>query len=280
MLRVVVDSTADVPPVLRASGALTVVPVLLHRGDETLRDDVDISRDAFYAWLTQADALPRTAAPTVGMFADALRVAAADGASVLVITVSQALSATYGAACQAAALLPAAHIAVLDSRSIALPITYLALEALRLADAGETLPDIVAQLERRRSQTMALVALDTLHYLERGGRIGRVAALLGGLLDIKPVLAVADGTLRAVDRPRTRRRALERLVELAAAQAPFSRLDVMYTTEPDVADRLADACAAAGLLPRARIGLVQIGAVLGAHAGPGALAITALRSPT
>jgi hypothetical protein len=164
MLRVVVDSAAGMLPALR------VAPALSHRGDEALRDGVAISRDARHAGLTHAAAARGSAA--------------AAGAPALAVTVSQAL-------------MPAAQLAVLDSRSIALPIGSL-----------------------------------------------------------------APG----------------RLAELATAQAPLSRLDAMHSTEPDVAERPADGCAAAGLHPRAQTGLVQIGA-MPAHAGPGAPAITALRSP-
>ncbi|HMP41950.1 MAG TPA: DegV family protein [Roseiflexaceae bacterium] len=275
-LHIVVDSTADVPPDLRSINRISVVPVLLHRGNQTLRDDIDISRDAFYAWLMSGDRHPQTAAPTVAMFEEVFGELAADGSPILSISVAATLSATYTAACQAAQRLPGAQIVCIDSGSIAMPLSYLALAAADAARAGATLTEVVALVEQLRQQLTAYVALDTLRYLERGGRISRIQALVGGMLDLKPILEVRDGTIRAVERLRSRRRVAERLIEHARARGRYAELSVMYTTDRAAAAELADQCAAAGLMVRERIRSVQIGAVLGAHMGPGALAVTGM----
>lgn len=273
MITVVVDSTADVPPDLRESAGLRVVPVLMLRAGETLRDDVDISRDEYYAWLAESDEPPKTSAPTVGMFAEAF---AAAGGETLAITLAGDLSATHAAAVQAAQL-AGPRVRCVDSRTIGMPITYLALAAARAIAEGASLDEAAALVERLRERAVVLVALDTLRYLEKGGRISKVRALLGGILNVKPVLEVRDGAVTALEQVRTWRRVPPRLVELAQARGPFAELSVQYTTDRAAAERLADGCAAAGLLARERIHVVQVGSVLGTHVGPGALGITGLK---
>ncbi len=275
-VRIVVDSTADIPPDVRAMHDIHVVPVLLHRNGETLRDDIDISRDEYYRWLAEHDTLPTTSAPPVGMFEQVFRELTRDGGAVLSLSVAAGLSATYGAAVQAARLVPEARIVCVDSHSIAMPIAYLALAAARCLAQGATLDEAVALVETLRDRTVAYVSLQTLRYLERGGRISRTRALLGTLLDVKPVLEVRDSQVLPVERVRTWRRVPPRLLELAQARGAYQELSVVYTTGRDEAETLADACAAAGLLERDRIRTVQIGAVLGTHMGPGALGITGL----
>lgn len=273
---IVVDSTADIPTDLRAELGIHVVPVLLHRGGETLRDDIDITRDEYYRWLAEHETLPTTSAPSVGMFEEAFRELTRDGGAVLSISVAADLSATYNAAVQAARMLPAARIVCVDSHSIAMPIAYLAFAAARRLAQGASLDDAVALVEQLRSRTVAYVSLQTLRYLERGGRISKTRALLGTLLDVKPILEVRDSQVLPVERVRTWRRVPPRLLELAQTRGAYQELSVVYTTDRAEAAALADACAAAGLLERDRIRTVQIGAVLGTHMGPGALGITGL----
>lgn len=275
-VKIVVDSTADIPPDLRAQYGIRVVPVLLHRGGETLRDDIDIGRNEYYRTLSDYETLPTTSAPSVGMFEEVFRELTQDGGAVLSISVAADLSATYNAAVQAARLLPDARIACVDSHSIAVPMTYLALAAARRIADGASLDEAVALVETLRTRTVAYVALQTLRYLERGGRISRTRALLGTLLDVKPVLEVRDSQVLPVERIRTWRKVPPRLLELAQARGAYQELSVVYTTDELEASALADACADAGLLAREQIRLVQIGAVLGTHMGPGALGITGL----
>ena len=275
-VHIVVDSTADIPADARAAYHIHVVPVLLHRQGETLRDDIDISRDEYYRWIAEHDELPTTSAPSVGMFEEVFRELTRDGGAVLSISVAAGLSATYNAAVQAARLVEGARIICVDSHSIAMPIAYLALAAAHRLAQGATLEEAVALVETLREQTVAYVALQTLRYLERGGRISRTRALLGTLLDVKPILEVRDSQVLPVERVRTWRRVPARLLELVQARGAYQELSVVYTTNRVEAESLADACAAAGLLARDRIRTVQIGAVLGTHMGPGALGITGL----
>ncbi len=143
MIRIVVDSTSDIPADLRAAHRITVVPVLLIRDGETLRDEIDISRDAFYEWLGATERLPSTSAPSVGMFAEQFRALAHAGDQIISISLAGNLSATYASACQAAELvrseLPDAQIACVDSTNIGMPLSFLAVAAAEAA-ARVTLP--------------------------------------------------------------------------------------------------------------------------------------------
>jgi len=276
LIKIVVDSTADIPPDLRAEYGIAVVPVLVQFGAETLRDGVDITRDEFYARLVESQSLPKTAAPSVGMFVEEFRRLAADGSELLSLSLAGTLSATFTAARQAAQLVEGARIECVDSSVVAMPLTYLACAAARAARAGHSLDEVGAEVAALRTRMVLLVALDTLHYLEKGGRIGRVRALLGTMLNVKPILEVRDAQVHPVEQARTWRRVPPRLVELMQARGSFDELSVQYTTDHADAEQLADLCAAAGLMERDRIRIVQAGAVLGAHVGPGALALTGM----
>lgn len=276
MIKVVVDSTADMPPQVLAANDITAVPVLIQFGNETLRDGLDIDKDEFFRRMAEADVLPRTAAPSVGMFEEAFRRLSADGSEILSISLAGGLSATFGAARQAAALVEGARITCFDSMTTTAPMGYLAVAAARAARAGRTLEEIVTLLEELRERVVLYVALDTLRYLEKGGRIGRMRALLGTMLSVKPILEVRHSEVLPVEQVRTWKRVPQRMIELMAGRGPVEQLTVLYTAGRDQALQLADMTAAAGLLSREQIQVVQAGAALGCHTGPGALGLAGL----
>jgi DegV family protein with EDD domain len=276
LIKIVVDSTADIPAALREQYDITVVPILAQFGDQTFRDGVDITRDEFYDRLIASPEPPKTAAPSVGMFEETFRHAAADGSQVLSISVAGALSGTYNAARQGAQLVEGAQIECVDSQTATMPFGFLALHAAKAIRGGASLEDAVALIERLRTRTVLYVALDTLRYLEKGGRIGRMRALLGTLLSVKPIMEVSNAEIIPIEQVRTSRRVPPRLVELGQARGEFTDLAVLYTTTRDTAEQMADLCAAIGLMPRAQIGVVQATGVLGVHTGPGALGLAGI----
>jgi DegV family protein with EDD domain len=276
LIKIVVDSTADIPAALRDKYDITVVPVLAQFGNQTFRDDVDITRDEFYARLIDSPEPPKTAAPSVGMFEEAFRRVAADGSEILSISVAGALSGTYNAALQAAQMLEGARIACVDSRTATMAFGLLALRAADAIRAGASLDEAVVLAEQLRSRAVLYVALDTLRYLEKGGRIGRMRALLGTMLSVKPILEVRNAEIVPVEQVRTSRRVPPRLAELAQARGAFEDLAVLYTTTRDAAEQMASLCAAAGLMPREQIHVVQASGVLGVHTGPGALGLAGI----
>jgi DegV family protein with EDD domain len=276
LIKIVVDSTADVPADIRAEYRISVVPVLVQFGRETLRDDIDITRDQFYTRLVESAEPPKTAAPSVGMFEEVFRELSSDGSEILSISLAGALSGTFAAAQQAAQMVEGARIACVDSLTVAMPLTYMAVAAARAVRAGRTLDEIVTLVEALRPRMVLYVALETLRYLEKGGRIGRVRALLGTMLSVKPILEVRDAQAIPVEQVRTWRRVPPRLVELMQGRGILDELSVQYTTGREDAEQLAGLCVAAGLMARDRIRIVQAGAVLGTHVGPGALALTGM----
>lgn len=276
MINVVVDSTADIPPDVRADYGITVVPLLVQFGRESLRDDIDITRDQFYARLVESEELPKTSAPSVGMYEEIYRRLTADGGEVISISVASNLSATYGSSYQAAQMVDGARIACVDSHTVAMPLTYMAIAAAQAAREGCSLAEIVAMVEAMRPRMLVYVALDTLHYLEKGGRIGRTRALLGTMLSVKPILEVRNAEVQPVEQVRTWKRVPPRMVELVRARGAFDELSVLYTTDRQAGEHLADLCAANDLMARERIRVAQAGATLGTHVGPGALGITGM----
>jgi DegV family protein with EDD domain len=276
LIKIVVDSTADIPAALREQYDITVVPVLAQFGNETFRDDTDLTRDEFYARLIASPEPPTTAAPSVGMFEEAFRRLAADGREVLSISLAGALSGTYNAARQGAQLVEGARIVCVDSQTATMPFGFLALHAAKAIRSGASLEEAVALIEQLRTRTVLYVALDTLRYLEKGGRIGRMRALLGTMLSVKPILEVRNAEIVPIEQVRTSRRVPPRLVELGQSRGDFTDLAVLYTTTRDTAEQMADLCAAMGLMPRAQILIVQATGVLGVHTGPGALGLSGI----
>jgi DegV family protein with EDD domain len=276
VIKLVVDSTADLPHALYREYDITVVPVLAQFGAETLRDDIDFTRDEFYTRLVASPEPPKTAAPSVGMFETAFRSLADAGHQILSLSLAGGLSGTYNAARQAAALVEGATITCVDSYTVTMPLGFLTLKAAQAIRDGATLDQAAALVERLRMNSMLFVAFETLRYLEKGGRIGRMRALLGSMLSVKPIMEVRLSEVLPLEQVRTWKRVPPRMIELAQARGSFDQLGVLYTTTRGSAEQLADLCAAAGLMPREQIYVQQAGGVLGTHAGPGALGLAGL----
>ena len=266
---VVTDSAADLPPGLASGAGVTVVPLLVTFGEREYRAGIDMTPEEFWRRLTEPGApFPRTAACAPGAFRDAFEHLFAAGAeSVVCVTVGAKLSATLESARLARAALPERDIRLVDSASASMGQGMLALLAAELASAGATADAVIAELERRRHDGRLYVALDTLEYLRRGGRISAAQAAIGAALSIKPIITVEDGVVATADRVRTRRAARARLIELLTAR-PIERLVVIHGAAPEVGEFAAELADRAGLdesaVPRA-----LIGPAVGAHLGPG-----------
>ena len=269
--RVVTDSTADVPPEWRERYGLEVVPLNVIFGSESFRDGVDLTSDQFFEKLERSPSLPTTSAPSPGDFAAVYERLSKECEGVVSIHIGSNLSATAEAARVGASAVEGFPVHVIDSRTTAMPVALLC----RAAAESASLDEAVRAVEERIPKTKVLALLDTLKYLEKGGRIGRAQYLVGSLLDFKPIVGLFDGAVQAVDRVRTWRRALARLVELAKADLPVEALYVMYSTVPEDAERVRAELAQE--LPDLEIGLGRIGAVLGTHVGPRAMGLTYIR---
>jgi DegV family protein with EDD domain len=268
---IVTDSTADLPPQLTASRSITVIPLTLNFGGKSLLDGVDIRPEDFYRELPLATAHPTTSQPSPGRFAEAYTALLADHAAVLSIHISQKLSGTYESARQAADMTDPKRVKVVDSENVSMSLGLLTLAASALASSGAGADAIEAKVLEMKRHVQTYFSVATLEFLRRGGRIGRASALLGSVLQVKPVLCIRDGLVTPLERVRTFDRALNRIVELTKEVDRGQGVCVIVGH----ADALADAeRIAAELDPIAETLMIQpLGPVVGAHAGPGVVGV-------
>lgn len=277
MVKVVVDSTADIPAEWREQFDISIVPLFVRFGEETFRDGVDITRDEFYTRLVTSDSMPATATPTPGAFVEVYERLAQETDAILSIHLSGKLSSTVEVARQAAAMVPQVRIAVVDSQYIAMVMVYMAIAASEAARAGASLDELIHLVDDIRQRSVLYVGLDTLRYLEKGGRIGKVRAFLGTLLNVKPIIVLRDGENQPLEQARTHKRMLVRMAELAHAHGPLEKLAVLYTSNRETGETLADHLTQVCHFPRERIDVVQMGGVIGTHVGPGGIGVVAIR---
>jgi DegV family protein with EDD domain len=271
-LRIVTDSTADLPLAVTRQFAITVVPVSVLFGDEELRDGIDITSEQFFRRLPRAPQLPTTSQPAPGMFREAYLQLIAEGATeILSIHVSGKLSGTIESARQAASAVRGAHIEILDSGFVSGGLGLAVLSAAAAAQSGRSLAGVVELVREQLTRTHLFFVLDTLEFLRRGGRIGRAAEMLGTLIRLKPILEVKNGEVLPAARARTRRRAVEELLDMVSALRPLEQSAVFHAAGPDdleyVTARLQ------GFAPGARVLVGELGPAVGAHTGPGTIGV-------
>ncbi|MEX0749913.1 MAG: DegV family protein [Dehalococcoidia bacterium] len=265
---IVTDSTACIPPQVVQRYGIEVVPVHIIFGGRTFADAM-LPDDEFYALLRSSRERPTTAAPSPGMFLDAIARAARRADSVLCITVSAQFSAMYDAARQAIAMLmsesPDADIRIIDSRNAAMAQGFVVIEAARLAHAGASIEDVMARAQDMTARVTLLAMLDTLEFLARGGRVPRVAAWAAGLLQMKPIVRFSASDIKLAARTRTRRRALERIAAMTvdAAHGRRIHLAVHHADAEALRDRLV------GALNVEESFVTEFTQVMGVHTGPG-----------
>ena len=275
MVAVVTDSTAYLPDGLAAERGITVVPLQVTMGDRTAHEGVDLTPAEFAAWITGAGRRATTSQPAPAAFAAAFE--GCGQREIVSVHLSGALSGTVGAAAAAASSC-GASVRVVDSGQTGMGLGFAVLAAASVAAAGGSLDDVAAAAERAARATRTLFYVDTLEYLRRGGRIGAAAALVGTALSVKPLLHIADGSIAPLEKVRTASKAIARLEDLAVAEAgegPVS-VAVHHLASADRAATLADRLRAR-LPALVDLYVTEIGAVVGAHTGPGMLAVVVHR---
>ncbi len=275
-IRIVTDSSADLPTDSARRWDITVVPCNVVLGDVSYKDGVELSPDEFYRRMESSPRPPTTSQPSIADFQAVYQGLLAQGHQIVSIHVSGKLSGTVNAAERAReALGPdlSGVVAVVDSRLASLCLGLVALSAAELAGQAASPEQLAEQVRAGLPKSHGYFLVDTLEYLQKGGRIGKAQAFLGTLLSVKPILTIQDGEAHPVERQRNRVRALARLVELASGLAPLSKLGVIYSTEPEQAAALRHSLAGAGLLPEDQIIVSQFGATLGTYLGPRALGV-------
>ena len=274
MVRIVTDSTADLTPEQQRDAGITVVPLNVHFGDQVFRDHVDLSTDEFFRRLKASSQLPRTSQPSVGTFEEAYRTLLAGGGEIVSVHLSSKVSGTFNSALMAAQSVGDGKIDVVDSLSTSMALGFMALEGAKLAKAGRDRRTVADCLQGLVPKARVICVVDTLTYLERGGRIGKARALLGSLLNVKPILQLKDGEVVPLGRARGRPQALNRLVELLERDGKVSQLAIMHGAATADAEQLRERVAST--YPGVDIQLTEIGAVLGTHTGPGVIGFTYL----
>lgn len=270
-IRVVADSACDLPEELVAQHRLTIIPLTIRFGTEEL---ADVGPKDFWVKCRQSPTLPETAAPSPGAFVEAFRRLAAEGADGIVcINLASKFSATFQSAQAAARDLSELKVVVIDSTSVSLGQGLLVVGAARLAEEGKSLDEVAAYVTGATSRVKVYGVLDTLDNLKKGGRIGGAQALLGSMLAIKPVIEIRDGVVHEESKQRTRGRSLQYLatkVIEAAGAGKVSELGIMHGDASDI-DRFIDLVAPTVPKDKMLVGLV--GAVIGTHAGPGVIGV-------
>ncbi len=269
---IVTDSTADLLPAIQQRCAM--VPLVVNWDNQTFRDKIDLTTAEFYRRLRSSRTLPKTGAPSVAAFESSFREQLERHDAVVSINLASRLSATCDVARQAARSVDPERIHVVDSGSVSICIAWLVERAADMAEAGRGAAEIVAELEQARSRLRILALLETLEFLQRGGRIGRARALAGTLLNVKPILSVRDGEVAPVERVRTMQGALRRLVELVAGLGPIERIGVIDGDAADNASEVARQLQAR--YSRLTIDRGELGPVVGTHGGPGLVGVAVL----
>ncbi len=271
-IRIVTDSSADLPADLVQKHQITVLPCYVVVDDQTFKDGVDILADDFYVRLQSKGRTPTTAQPTVADFQEVYRDLVGRGDQLISIHVSGKLSGTLNSAEQAkASLEDGAPVEIIDSQLASIPLGLAALDAAVIAAEGGDYLEVAAKVRQGLTSHHGLFALDTLEYLQKGGRIGKARAFMGSVLNVKPILRLQDGEAHPVERPRSRERAMRRLVELAQDLAPVRRLAVIYSTDPERMAALKQDLT--GLVPADQIIEARFGSTLGTYIGPDALGV-------
>ena len=274
------DSACDLQDAEVAAAGIGVIPLLVTFGDETFRAGTDLSSAAFWDRMVAPGApFPKTAAASPGEFKEAYEAAFGAGAEAIVsIHVAAELSGTMKSAQIARAMLPDREIHVVDSRAVSMAEGLLVRLGVELAAEGRPAADIAEILESRANDIVIYVALETLEYMKKGGRISGAQAAIGTLLSVKPIVVVKDGVVGSTDRPRTRSKARARLLELIGDR-PIERLSILHSITPDVEAFRDRVLVSFPDLDPAAVTIELVGPSVGPHVGPGCVGAVILYRP-
>lgn len=276
-IAIVTDSTCDIPREAAEKAGITIVPLSVIHGEKSYLDGLDLTPATFYPLLKSSNALPTTSQPSPAQFQATYERVLETASEIVSIHISSELSATPSSARMAAEAIGAGRIHVVDSGFVSYALGLQVLQAANLAREGLTAQQLVDRLGRMRSSMELVFTLDTLHYLQKGGRIGLASALLGTVLGIKPVLRVEDGHLVPAGKARGTKAALTSVVDLLESRYGKERVMVAvgHGAAPENASLLGD-MVLARLNVEGPVGTFEIGAVVGTHAGPGTAGVVAL----
>ncbi|MFH1484455.1 MAG: DegV family protein [Chloroflexota bacterium] len=271
-VKVVTDSTCDLPAETAEALGITVVPLTVQFGSTSYRDGLDLGPDEFFLKLAHASTLPTTSQPSGGDFAATYEALAQETDEILSIHISAKLSGTHSSALVGRQAVTAnCRIEIIDSLQASMGLGLIVMAAARAARSGQTLDQVMEAVRGLIPRTFLFGVVDSLEYLHKGGRIGKASVLLSSLLQIKPLIACRDGETYPLGRERTRPRALERMRKLVEEHSPINEMAILHSTTPAEAEALAERFS--GILPRDQIIFARFGPVLGTYLGPGAIGV-------
>ena len=272
---IVTDSTAYLPEDLVSAYNITVVPLVVIWGEETLLDNVDIGPEEFYTRLATAKVMPSTSQATIKAFADVFKKLHGEGYEILAVVLSAALSGTMDSATQAMKMVPDAKVELVDSKLTSVPLAFMALSVARAAKRGASLEKCKKIAEAIRDHSEVFFAVDTLEFLHRGGRIGGASRFLGTALNLKPILYLENGKIEALEKVRTSKRAHKRLIELLKSRmdggSPINMVGVVgAAADKSMTKLMADI--KENFQPN-EIMMADLSPVIGTHTGPGTVGV-------
>jgi len=276
VIKIVTDSTADVPQPLLERYDIRTVPINIQFGTETYQEGIDIDRPTFFRKLEEV--MPTSSQPSPGQFAEVYRELADQGHSILCVVITSKHSGTYQSAVLAKSMLPEADIEVFDTLSISIGTGYQVLAAARAAEEGQSMEEIIQLLEGIRSRMYLYLTPATLKYLQKSGRVGKLAGALASLLNVKPIIKVEDGVLEAFEKVRTRSKSLDRIVELTAEAVGTTepvKLGIPHAEVPDEAEELRERLESTFNCDEMHV--VDLACSLTVHGGPGIIGIISYR---
>ncbi len=274
MIQLITDSTASLPQDVADRLGIPIIPQVVMFGDESFLEGIEIDNETFLNRLQSEKELPKTAAPPPGLFVEQFkRLGPADTA--ICIHPSAEISGTVRSAMIAKEQFPEADIRIIDTRAIASPLAQMVLIAHQWVQEGRSADDIIQGIEQLMARSRIFFLVNTLEYLQKGGRIGGASAFIGSILQVKPILELRDGRIEPLERERTHKRALKRLKELVIAQSARGQdahLTVLHAAVPDEAKALADDLAGQ-LGVDTPVLITDVTPAIVTHAGPGVLGV-------
>lgn len=276
-VKIVTDTMSDITSDLAQELGITVVPAYVRFGEDVYRDRIEITTEEFYHRLVHDAVFPATTQAPPGDFINVYNKLAKETDEILVVNMSGKLSGTYQSALQAKSLVEGkCRIEVIDSQTVVMGLGLIVISAAKVAQAGASLDELVDLVRRAIPRSHAIMLLDTLKYLAKGGRIGKAQAFLGSMLSVKPILTLREGEVHPLTRVRSRTAGIDYLYNLVAGFSRIEELAVEHTTTPDEADKLVERLGS--LFPKERIYKSTVTPVLGAHTGPGVLSVSVLEA--
>jgi len=273
-VKVITDSTSDIPLNVLDQHDIGLVPLNVHFGDEVYKDQVELTAEQFMDKLVKSKVHPRTSQPSPGEFVEMYRPFVEKGMDIVSMHLSSSLSGTYQSASIAKESFPNARIEVVDTRLASMAAGLCVIEAARLAQQGADIDEVMHVIRDKCATCHVYFAVDTLDYLHRNGRIGKAAHLMGSLLNMKPILTLQDGVVISHDKVRGQKRATNRLLEIMSEKVPQDapvKVTIMHSASLQAAESLS--AEIASRLKVVEATLAPLGAVIATHVGPGTLAV-------